>query len=77
MQDAIPGESKEVKRKRNFWKGRGKNNDGRMADLAAFGEKEVKKMRRFTIPRIAHCNEGHADGPGQDRKLSPMSFDFS
>ena len=29
-------------------------------------------MVRFTIPRISHCNEGHAKGPGQDRKLSSI-----
>ena len=36
--------------------------------------KEVEGMKRFAIPRTAHCNEGHINGPGQDRKLSSIYF---
>ncbi len=28
-------------------------------------------MKRFTIPRIAHCDEGCELGPGQDGKRPP------
>lgn len=30
-------------------------------------------MRRFTIPRVAHCQDGCFFGPGQDLKL-PVFF---